>query len=65
MKLTLAVILLIPAALAAFVAMSILSEYNANKADTAVRLYENCVYSQYGKSPATYYQEHGAYPTCK
>lgn len=27
--------------------------------------YELCVKSQYGVSPAYYYQEHGEYPECK
>lgn len=26
--------------------------------------YEACVEAQYGRTPASYYQEHGEYPTC-
>lgn len=35
------------------------------KVEVAAQKYEACVKSQYGVSPAFYYQEKGVYPECK
>lgn len=54
---------IIMASIVIFVIMA-WSVSNDKKVTLAADRYENCVYTQYGVSPANWYDTHGTYPTC-
>ena len=41
------------------------STYHDKKIEQSAHVYEKCVMSQYGVSPANWYEAHGSYPECK
>ena len=46
-------------------AVVVWSNWHDEKIEQSATKYEQCVMTQYGVSPAYWYQEHGSYPDCK
>ena len=50
--------------IAVVVFLSWAAEKRGEEFDASMTAYEDCVQAEYGRSPSSFYQEHGYYPEC-